>query len=90
MFMRNDRVVLSMDLRRTFSLPDSPSCACFSGLKLRTVEIILLEIVWRERTSRDRQLRVASIRSASLPAMSVSCSGRAATEIPLFFVKHVE
>ena len=66
MFMRNDLVVLSIDLASTFSFDDIELVACFKGLKLRTVDKILFEMDCRVRTRIERQFKVASIKTASL------------------------
>lgn len=64
--MRNALVVRSMDLIWTLSLGVMGLLANFKGLKLRTVERILLAIDWRDRTRPPRQLRVALTSTASL------------------------
>ena len=88
--IRNDRVVLSIDLSKTFSFPDRLSCACFRGLNVRTVEMILFEIVCRDRTSKDRQFRVASTRSALLAPSQSLIAPMWTANLPLFFIEHVQ
>ena len=65
-FIRKARVVLSIDLMCTFDFGDIGVLASFKGLKLKTVDTILLAIDPRVRTRMLRQFKVALTSTASL------------------------
>jgi hypothetical protein len=65
-FFSRALVVLSMDFTITRSLGVIGEFACFRGLKLRIVEMILLATAGRVRMRTARQFIVASMRIGSL------------------------
>ena len=65
-WMRNMRVVFSIDLTRTRSFAVIGEVASFMGLKFRTVFRILFAVLGRVRTRIERQFSVASTTNASL------------------------
>ena len=64
--VRNMRVVFSKDLTSTFVFGVIGELASFSGLKLRTVLRMRLDVFGLVRVKIERQLRVASTSRASL------------------------
>ena len=66
MFLRNALVVRSIDLTVTLTRGVMGELACFKGLKLRMLDIILLATAGRERTRRDKQFKVPSTKTTSL------------------------
>jgi len=66
MFRSSARVVRSIDLTMTLTLGVMGEFASFSGLKFRTVDMILFEIEGFERISVPKLFRVAVTSKASL------------------------
>jgi hypothetical protein len=65
-FTSRARAVRSIDFIMTFDFAVRGEFASLNGLKLRTVEIILLAITGRERMSVPKEFNVAVTSNASL------------------------